>query len=152
MGARRRDGIPLAADSIPWLAVLALTGLGVYLAAFYATRLPTMEQVTGHAFRRVDYWQFLLLPEVLFQAWFGEPPAFALVDRLPVLLLAFSIVGCSAALGWLLLVAVGANRLLTRLESFIFSTAVGMATASTYTLAVGLLGWLRCPWSSCCQA
>ncbi len=145
MSERRRERIPPVADRTTWLAILALAGLGVYLAAFYAAGLPTMEQVTGHVFRRLDYWQFLLLPEVLFQTWFGEPPEFSLLDRLPVFALAFAITACSAAVGWLLLAAAGADRLLTRLESLVFSTAVGLATVSTYTLAVGLLGWLRHP-------
>ncbi len=145
MSERRRERIPRVADRATWRVILALTGLGVYLAAFHAVRLPTMEQVTGHVFRRLDYWQFLLLPEVLFQTWFGDPPEFALLDRLPVLLLAFSITAYAVTLGWLLLTAVGADRALTRLESLVFSTAVGLATISTYTLAVGLLGWLRNP-------
>lgn len=117
----------------------------MYLALFYAVRLPTIEQVTGHTFRRIDYWQFLLLPEMLFGVWFGDPAEFALLDRLPVLGLAALIVAYSATLGWLLLATVRVDRALTRLEVFVFSTAAGLATVSTYTLAAGLLGWLRNP-------
>jgi hypothetical protein len=127
------------------LTITVLAGLGVYLALFYAVRLPTIEQVTGHTFRRVDYWQFLLLPEMLLSVWFGDPAEFALLDRLPVLGLAALIVAYSAALGWLLLAALRMDRALTRLEAFVFATAVGLATVSTYTLAAGLLGWLRNP-------
>ncbi len=128
-----------------WLAMLLIAGLGGYLALFYTTRLPTIEQVTGGEFRRIDYWQLLLLPEILIDAWFGNPPQIAFADRLPVFLMAMLIAGCAAATGRLLLAAVGIARLLTRLESFVFSTAVGLATLSTYTLVVGLLGGLRVP-------
>ncbi len=127
------------------LGVLVAAGLGLYLVLFYTTRLPTIEQVTGGTFRRIDYWQFLLLPEMLLGVWFGDPPALGLFDRLPVLLFAGLMTAYAATLGWILLVAVGADRALTRLESFVFSNAVGLATVSTYTLAVGLLGWLHNP-------
>ncbi len=128
-----------------WRKVLVPAGLGLYLVLFYATRLPTIEQVIGRTFRRVDYWQFLLLPEILLDAWFGNPPGLGLFDRLPVLLFAGLMTAYAATLGWILLRAVGVDRTLTRLESFVFSTAGGLATISTYTLAAGLLGWLHSP-------
>ncbi len=137
--------MPRVAPNTCWRTILVLAGLGIYLVLFYATPLPTIEQITGAAFRRIDYAQLLLLPEMLFGVWFGDPPAFALLDRLPVVLFAAVLVVYAASVGWVLLVAVGANRALTSLETFVFAAAVGLATISTYTLAAGLLGWLQNP-------
>jgi hypothetical protein len=129
--------------------ILALAALGVYLVLFYATRMPSLESVlpgadgTQGVFRRWNFLTLLLLPDILFEGWFGSPPEFALGDRLPVLALAGVIVAAATSAGWLLLKACRAERGLTGLEVFVFSTAVGLNVLSTYVLVVGLLGWLR---------
>ena len=49
--------------------------------------------------------QLLCWPdELLFSNWFGSPPQFSLVDRLPVLLVAGADSGVGRPLGWLLMV------------------------------------------------
>ena len=83
------------------------------------------------------------MPEELAQAWFGTPAEFSLVDRLPVVLVAVVILAWAAVLGWLALVGLRVARGLTRLETFVFSIAVGLNMISTYVLAVGLAGWLH---------
>jgi len=45
---------------------------------------------------------------------------------LPVLLTAGAIVGCAAGVGWLLLIWLKVDRVLSRLETFVFATAVGL--------------------------
>ena len=122
--------------------VLVLTGLILYLVLFYAVRLPSLEQVPGSEFRRVNYFWLLLLPEKLVGGWFGTPPEFSLVDRLPVLAVAGMIVACAFSLGWLLLSALGIDRGLSRLEIFVFSAAAGLNLVSSYVLLVGLFGLL----------
>ena len=115
--------------------------------------------------------RLLLLPDDwLLANWFGSPPQFALADRLPVLLVAGAILAWAAALGWLLLAVCGAGiwpdcasectaraslraslriglvmpaMQLTRLETFVFATAVGLATLSTWVLLLGLFGLLE---------
>jgi hypothetical protein len=100
------------------------------------------------AIRRIQFLGLvLLLPdEWLLGAWFGSPPEFALWDRVPVLLLAGAILSVAAAIGWLLMVAVRADRGLDRLETLVFSTAVGLNAVSTLVLAAGLAGMLRNRW------
>lgn len=120
-----------------------LGGTAAYLAAFFATRLPSLEGITGGIFRRGTFFVYLLEPQILLSTWFGAPGETAVLDRLPVLGLAAGIVVVAAALGWLLMVAVGADRGLRRLEVFIFATAVGLGAISTFVLAAGLAGGLR---------
>jgi hypothetical protein len=122
--------------------LLVLVGLAGYLVPFFATRLPSLESRFGHVWRRIDFLQFLLIPEVVLEGWFGSPPKFALLDRLPVLAIAGAILACSLGLGWLVLAACRVPRRLGRLESLVFSTAAGANVLSTYVLLVGLCGWL----------
>ncbi len=150
------------------LAAAVLLGLAVYLAAFYATPLPDVHNDKGEPLRRIGLLrQIALLPDdFLLSNWFGSPPQFAWADRLPVLLVAGAILAWAAALGWLLLRIVGGDsrrRLtaernrrqesppttldLTRLETFVFATAVGLATLSAWVLLMGLLGLLSRTWT-----
>lgn len=142
---------PEAAKHKQNLALAAvLTGLAAYGVLFYATRLPSVEEkIAGDGpadvvFRRIDLLgQIALLPdELLLGAWFGSPPQISLLDRLPVLLLSGAILGVAAVAGWLLLVLFRADRCLDRLETAVFSTAVGLNLLSTYVLLVGLVGLL----------
>jgi hypothetical protein len=123
-----------------WLAV---GGLIAYFALFYSVEMPGLTQATGKTFVRGQLLEYLLVPESLFECWFGAPAEFSLADRLPVLGIAAGILGWAVALGWLLLKACRLNGKLTGLETFVFSTAVGLNALSTYVLAVGLLGWLN---------
>lgn len=118
-------------------------GLAAYLVLFFAARLPSLEGQTGDVFRRYQLSVWMLLPEQLLELWCGAPPEFALFDRVPVVAIAGVILGSAAAVGWLLMRGLGIDRGLTRLEVFVFSTAVGLNVLSTYTLLVGLLGMLR---------
>ena len=122
--------------------LLVLSGMAGYLVLFFATRLPSVEGVTGGTFRRAGFFAWLLLPESFLEAWFGKPPDASLSDRLPVLAIAAVILGCSAGVGWLLMMLCRADRGLTRLETVVFSTAVGLNAVSTYVLLVGLSGRL----------
>ncbi len=145
--------------------ILLLLGLGMfalYVTAFYAARMPTVEdqlrraapragaeespsEIPGPVWRRAYVFQFLLFPEYLLKRWFGEPMDVGVQDRLPVLLIAGVILAYAWSLGWLLMALCRADRGLTRLECFVFSMAVGLNLVSTYVLAAGLLGWLRNP-------
>ncbi len=123
-----------------------LSGLGVYLALFYATRLPSIEGALGTAFPRVTFFFYLLRPEDLVGQWLGTPAQFSIADRLPVLAFAAVILAVAFGLGWLLMTAFRADRGLTRLETFVFAAAVGLNAVSTFVLLVGLAGLLKHVW------
>jgi len=132
------------------LAVLGIAAGVAYVVAFYATRLPTVEQLAQvEEFRRVDVLLYLtrpdLFPGFFLDRWFGDPRSVGMVDRLPVLGVAGLILGLATLAGWLLLALLRVDRLLDKLETLAFSAAVGLAAVSTYVLAVGLAGWVRSP-------
>jgi hypothetical protein len=134
--------------------IAILIGLAVYLAAFYATPLPDVLDDTGQPMWRIELLrQLVLLPDkLLFSNWFGVPPQFALADRLPVLFISGLVLAWAVALGWLLITllrrlcgagvpapqAAWTPAQLTRLETFIFSMAVGLSAISTWVLLLGL--------------
>jgi hypothetical protein len=126
-----------------------LIGLAVYLIAFYLTPLPSFARDDGEPFLRFHLVLVVLFEPYrwLFSSWFGAPPQFSFSDRLPILLAAGLILAWAAALGWLLLAALRADRRLTRLETAVFSTVVGLNALSTWTLLLGLFGQLSRTWT-----
>jgi len=126
-----------------WILPAALVGLSAYLVAFYATELPGLPNADGIWNRRLIFLIPLLTPDDIAAQWVGTSPAFAVLDRLPVVALAGGILGGSFVIGWLALVLGGLDRQLTRLEATTFSLAVGLNGVSTYVLLVGLFGWLH---------
>jgi len=132
------------------LAVLGIAAGVAYVVAFYATRLPTVEQLAQlEEFRRVDVLLYLtrgdLFPDFFLDRWFGDPRSVGMADRVPVLGVAGLILGVATLAGRLLLALFRLDRLLDKLETFVFSSAVGLAAVSTYVLAAGLAGWVRSP-------
>jgi len=123
-----------------------LIGLATYVVVFYTTPMPSLSRLTEAV---KPWWRGQLVfvtlfrpEEWLFSNWFGTPPQFALGDRVLVLLAAGFILAWAAVLGWLPLAVCRATRGLTRLETAVFSTAVGLNLLSTWTLALGLFGQL----------
>ncbi len=123
---------------------IALVGLAGYLVLFFASPLPSLRHDDGSSWRRAEFFQFLLVPEVLVAQWFGDGAALGIADRLPVILGASGLLGVSAAAGWIVLRLLRAHCGLTRLETLVFAVAVGLNLLSTYLLAVGLLGLAPC--------
>ena len=163
------------------LNAAVLLGLAAYAAAFLVVPVP-LPGLLGEGeqpLRRFELlWQILLLPDDwLFAAWFGSPPQFALADRLPVLLVAGTVLVWAAVLGRLMMFLFGVGgvrelrtvggdssrrlapgryrrletpptiRDLTRLETFVFSLGMGLAALSTWTLLLGLFGVLDRMWT-----
>lgn len=126
----------------PFRSFFVVVGLTVYGAAFYATSLVDFRTDDGEPMSRLGLLvQLLLRPDDwLWPNWFGDPPGFTILDRLPVALTATAILAWAALLGWLANVLVRAGRQLSRLETFVFSTAVGLSLLSTWTLLLGLFG------------
>ena len=125
-----------------------LIGLMVYAVAFYATSLLNVRTDAGRPLLRIELLgQLFLLPEQwLLPNWFGTPPGFSLLDRLPVLLAAGAVLVWATLLGWLLCRAFKIPARLTRLETFVFSTAVGLGAVSTWVLILGLFGMMDRLW------
>ncbi len=126
--------------------ILVLAGLAAYLLLFFSADLPTLRDKTGEDWQRGQFVFALCidLPDLVIAPWFGNPPEFSVLDRLPVILTAGAILGWAACLGWLLMAAVRADRGLSRLEVFVFAMAVGLGAIGTFVLAAGLIGWLGC--------
>ena len=120
-----------------------LVGLAAYAFFFYVTLLPSLSSPTETWRRGTLVCATALRPEEwLTGNWFGTPPQFSLDDRAVLLLAAGFILAWAAALGWLLLSLFRVTRGLTRLETAVFSMAVGLNLLSTWTLAAGLFGQL----------
>ncbi len=132
---------PPRSSRVRVLAVLA--GVAAYFVAFYGCEMPSLSGAADGAFRRGLLLTYLLLPDELAAGWFGSPPELAIADRLRVLAIAGTILAWAAAAGWLLMRLARADRGLSRLETFVFSTAVGLSAVSTYALLVGLCGLIR---------
>ena len=78
-GLRRSGSAPLVA---------VLIGLALYLLLFFAAPLPSLAPWAGAGAtprRGVFVLDGLLLFDQVVWSWFGQPPEFALIDRLPVL-------------------------------------------------------------------
>ena len=123
-----------------------LVGLAAYVVVFYTTPLPSLSHL-GETLKPWLRGELVFVTAVrpddwLLANWFGRPPQFSLDDRALVALAAGFILAWAAMLGWLLLSLFRVTRGLTRLETAVFSMAVGLNLLSTWTLATGLLGQL----------
>jgi len=123
---------------------LFTAGLCLYLALFYGSRMPSLDQ-SNPPTRAEMLTSAAVLPDEVVAGWFGSPAEFTFADRLPILLAATAALCIAAAAGWLALRLVRADLGLTRLECGLFALGVGLNLISTYVLAVGLLGWLQRP-------
>jgi len=113
--------------------------LFVYSLIFLLTPIPN----AGYPSRGERLANTLLLPDEVISNWVGDPPAFALLERLHVIALAALMFVPITLAGWLLLGIVRAERGLTRLERVFFSACLGLAATPLYMLAIGLLGQLQ---------
>lgn len=120
-----------------------LVGSLAYAILYYAWPLPSLTQLSGRPWRRWQFFEYLLVPEVLVQRWFDDASASALLDRLPIVACAGAILVAAWAAGLFVLRATGGERHLEALERFVVQLAVGLSAVSLYTLAVGLAGALR---------
>ena len=122
--------------------------MAAYFWLFHTAPLPSLplEPNTGEAYRRADFLPFALLPEEIVRPWFGDPPAIAFADRLPIFGLALALLFVAHGLGRILLRAACLDERLTRIEATFFSFAVGLSGVSLYTLLIGLTGELRQRW------
>lgn len=122
---KRRRGIEIS----------VLAGILIYLVIYLGS-----EPIRGFALLR------LLVPDDLLREWIGNDASrIGLLDRVPVLLEVAALHSLAFIAGRRLLIGIGANRGLDRLEQFVFSLGIGLNVWSLYTLTVGLLGQLQQP-------
>lgn len=131
---------PDAYELVAWGAIVA------YLAIFFFTDLPGLQQNGQPLTRARVLTDSLLVADELAADWFGSPPQFALADRLPVLLAAGVIAGVALLLGRLVLRGLGMAAALTASERVFFACLLGFNLISSYVLAVGLCGGLKLRW------
>jgi hypothetical protein len=117
---------------------LAIVGLVIacYVVLFY-TAQPFRLRSLLLAFLPGDVWDSWGLQ--------GQVPG-GFFDRLPLIAVAFGILGVAWASGSLFVRGWKLDRRLQRLETEIFSIGIGLSLWSTWTLLVGLLGLLHQTW------
>lgn len=116
--------------------------LVAYLSAFFLTPLANLP-AGSEPLRRTYFWLTILLGDESMAAWFRGASFVSLTERLVLLALAGAILIVAQAAGWLCLQLLGAGQRLTRLEQFVFSSAVGLSLVSLATLLLGLGGLLH---------
>jgi 4-amino-4-deoxy-L-arabinose transferase-like glycosyltransferase len=121
-----------------WLILgLFLVSLAGYATLYFLTPL---NDYISSPLRYEVLFHLALLPDEFVPLWFGNPPGVTLLDRAPVLAIAVAILTVAGLLGRLLLRLGGVDRGLSRLETLVFSEAVGANMVSLYVLCLGLLG------------
>lgn len=115
----------------------------IYLLFFLFVELPGLpdDPRTGQPVRRVQILSVALLPETIVRNWANGRTAF--LDRLPILIVCSVIVGLAFLIGRPILIWGGLCRQFDRLETVVIGTGLGLAMISTYSLCVGLLGFLQ---------
>ncbi|UUO07599.1 glycosyltransferase family 39 protein [Blastopirellula sp. J2-11] len=125
-------------------ALLALLSFG-YLLLYFQTPLPVYHQepanrltvlftILGNFSSVLATWADLLVDPLPF-----------LTQRTPVLLSASVILVVATLIGRFLLTRIGLSAILSRLETFVLSTALGMAAVSLWTFLIGFSGLLHYP-------
>lgn len=140
----RPSRVPQAPATLPeskWKGPLfpVVIFLAVYSLIFLVTPIPGPEDSS----RGLLLANTLILPDSVLEDWLGDPPAFALIERLQVIGIAALGLAPITLAGWLLLGFLRAERGLTRLERVFFSACLGMGATSLYMLVIGLLGQLQ---------
>jgi hypothetical protein len=137
--------------------VIAVVG---YLLLFFLAPIPefkSAERPAGISRGELLANEILLVDEVVLgrrqadgsrapDGWFGYPPAFALGDRLRVLVPAVIMFSLCGLAGWLLLGVLRVDCGFCALEVIFFSCTGGCSAVSLYTFAVGIAGGLHNRW------
>ncbi|MCC9605735.1 glycosyltransferase family 39 protein [Blastopirellula sp. JC732] len=125
-------------------ALLALLSFGYLLIYFQsplpvyrgepADRLTVLFTIFGNFTAVLGTWADLLIDPLPF-----------LTQRTPVFLLAGLILLIATLVGRCLLSRIGLTSMLSRLENFVFASALGLAAVSLWTFAIGFAGLLHYP-------
>lgn len=135
----------------------------IYCLVFFSIRLPSIEQqlgamlaqqqqageIVGSAEPTFQRWQILLdvlFPDQVVGRWWGFDGTIGVFDRVPALLTAMLIFAAAVSIGDLLLRTFLRSSRLTRLEHFVFASAIGLNVLSLATLTLGLCHAIQPLW------
>lgn len=119
-----------------WLWIVAALG---YFLAYYSVPMPIQNE-QGRHYLRGEFLQLLVVPEAMLVEWVGPDQVLYITDRLPLWGWVLLWTLCAWGLGYGVLWALRIRTLFTRLETHLFSTALGLHGLSLLTLAIGLSG------------
>jgi hypothetical protein len=151
--SEKRASLPVtSAATSPSSGVLLLVALalGVYLVAFHFWPL------SGHTgtpmlLRRGHVFVSLFLGDETVASWFAGASWHSLAQRGEILSYAAIILLAATAIGWLMLLGLRLADSLTRLETLVYSSGVGLNVVSLATLLSGLAGMME-RWVFLCVA
>ena len=123
--------------------IIFLFCLAIYLLYFYSVKLG--ETSSNESFSRLSIQRLLFAnPGSFFSDWTGGDTALcSVVDRIPIISSVVAILLAAFVVGRLALHLVRVDKLLNRLEVFVFAEGVGLSCLSSFTLAIGLIGGLH---------
>jgi hypothetical protein len=124
------------------ILILAWGGLAIYLVLFFLSPLSSAAQALG-LFPRWRLLDSVFSADEICRQWIADCSWASLGQRATILALAGGIFAVSSVAGWTAMELGGFNRLVTRLESFVFSAGVGLNLTSLFALSLGLCGVLR---------
>jgi hypothetical protein len=122
-------------------------GAVLWAAIYFAGSLPSLpKDSAGELLTRGRLLgDFLLVPDLVVQQWFGDPPQAALFDRLIPMTAATAIVLVAAMIGWLVIGLWPTRDSLSRAERLVLSAGAGLCLVSHLVLFLGLAGVLKRP-------
>ena len=115
--------------------------IAVYLLAFWAVPFEPYRGIAETP--RALFFTNLLVPDEYFGSWLGPAQQFSLLDRVPVFLTAMFMLVSATGAGQLFLSRKPLATLrdkLTRLETTVFATVIGLSGFSVFFLLLGVLG------------
>ena len=132
----------IGGDHVREMLIAGLLAVGLLIYFLWFSMLPMAPaEDDGFVYRRLHI--YLLQPariDSIVREWVGGgSERMGLLDRVPVLAAVILLLAAAWLAGRLTLHALGVDRWLRRLETFVFATAIGLTLWSTYFLAVGLL-------------
>ncbi len=125
---------------------ILLVLLVLYVVVFFWWPLGDWSSSQVKPERRFRFLAYLLLPEEIVELWCGEPPTFAVLDRLPYVALGVVIWGWSICWGWMTPRYLGSSAVSpTSRESHFFRRRRGRACFPSFMLVAGIAGLLPYP-------
>ena len=120
-----------------------IVGIAIYLLVFFAVPFEPYVNLGGNSLTRGWFFWYLLFPDDFFATWLGPDGTVSLADRIPILLTTCLCLMAATGMGGLCLTVGGIVRRLSSLETWVFSTVVGLSLFSLLVLGIGCCGNLN---------